>query len=52
MEWKDVKGFEEYYRVSDSGVIVRKHRLAKTKTGTIRIDEKVLSFQCLIRMAI
>lgn len=48
-EWKNVVGFEEYYKVSSTGRIIRKERLAEVKTNNrkqynVHIEEKELEF--------
>ena len=48
-EWKNVVGFEEYYKVSNTGRIIRKERLFEAKTNDrkqykIHIEEKELKF--------
>lgn len=43
-EWKDVRGFEEYYKISNTGKIIRKERYAKwkNKNSYTYIKEKEL----------
>ena len=48
-EWKNVVGFEEYYKVSNIGRIIRKERLFEVKPNDrkqykIHIEEKELKF--------
>jgi hypothetical protein len=44
VEWKDVKGFDEYYKISDQGDIIRKERIIERKShGTFVVPEKKIS---------
>lgn len=44
--WKDLKGFEDYYLISNTGRIIRKERYAKwdSKDSVTHIKEKELKF--------
>ncbi len=45
-EWKDVRGFEEYYKISNTGRIIRKERYSKwkDKDAYTYVPEKELKF--------